>query len=56
VQRPVEKIADGSVVITDYLMEKSKGILDVIESQPFAHFSIGGPPGSGKMALLQIVR
>lgn len=40
---------------TDYLFEKAQKVLKEMEQKPFGHFSISGPPGSGKMSLIQIV-
>ena len=46
---------DGTVIATTpYVMEKVHSILEEIEVNPFGHFALRGPPGSGKMTLIRL--
>ena len=43
------------IVCTNYLYTKANQMILEMERAPFGHFCVSGPPGSGKMSLIQIV-
>jgi hypothetical protein len=54
-EESIVDLKSDNLVCTDYLFRKANLMLKEMERKPFGHFSVSGPPSSGKMSLIQIV-